>query len=72
MPSLSSVSPVLGVYHNGARMTHLSLNESLAGLWSFLQPGDADSVLRPVVGPVEITSHPVDRYPLHCVDTWEK
>lgn len=72
MPSPSSDSPMLGVYHNGTRVTHLSLNESLAGLWSLLQPGNTDSLLRPIICPVEITSHPVYRYPLYCVDTWDK
>lgn len=70
--SPSRVSPILGVHHNGTRMTHLSLNESLAGLWSLLQPGNTDSLLRPIVCPVEITSHPVYCYSLYCVDTWDK
>lgn len=64
-----SVSPMLGVHHNGSRVAHLALNESFAGLRSLLQPGDTDSLLRPVVSPVEITPHPVDSNPLNSVNT---
>lgn len=60
---------MLLVHHNCTRVAHLALNESLAGLRSFLQPGHTDSLLRPIICPVEITSHPVYGYPLHCVNT---
>lgn len=63
------VLPMLGVHHNGARVAHLALDESFAGLRSLLQPGHTDSLLRSVVGPVEITAHPVHGNPLYGVNT---
>lgn len=60
---------MLGVHDNGSRVAHLALDESFASLRSLLQPGDADSLLRPVVCPVEITPHPVDSNPLNGVNT---
>lgn len=60
---------MLGVHHNCSRVAHLALNESLSGLRSLLQPGNTDSLLRPVICPVEITPHPVYCYPLNCVNT---
>ena len=62
------VSPMLGVHHDGSRVGHLALDEGLAGLGGLLQPGHADGLLGPVVGPVEVTSDPVHRDALHCVD----
>lgn len=60
---------MLGVHNYGTRMAHLSFNESLAGLRSLLQPGNTDSLLRSIICPVQITTHPVYCYPLYCVDT---
>lgn len=60
---------MLGVHNDGSRVAHLALNEGFAGLGSLLQPGYADSLLRPVVCPVEITPHPVYSNPLNSVNT---
>lgn len=59
---------MLRVDHDGPRVAHLALDQSLAGLRSFLQPGHTNGLLGPVVRPVEVPSHPVHCDPLHCVD----
>lgn len=60
---------MLWVHHDGPRVAHLPLDESLPGLRSLLQPGNADGLFGSIVGPVEVTTHPVNCYPLHCVNT---
>lgn len=60
---------MLWVHHDGTRVAHLALDEGLPGLGSLLQPGNADGLFGSVVGPVEVPAHPVDRNPLHCVNT---
>ncbi len=68
--SLSSL-PVKRIHYNGTRVSHFSLNEGFAGLWSLFQPSHADGFLGPVVCPVQVVSHPVHGYALHCVDSWD-
>lgn len=62
---------MLGVHHDCSGVAHLALNERFSGLRSLLQPGNADSLLRPIICPVEITPHPIYCDSLNCVNTWD-
>lgn len=62
--------PVQRIHYNGTRVSHFSLDEGFACLWSLFQPRHADGFLRPVVCPVQVVSHPVHSYALYGVDSW--
>ncbi len=70
-PSLRPPLPVQRIHHNGTRVSHFSLNEGFAGLWSLFQPSHTDGFLGPVICPVQVIGHPVHSYALYCVDAWD-
>lgn len=64
--------PVQRIHYNGTRVSHFSLDEGFACLWSLFQPSHTDGFLGPVICPVQVVSHPVHSYSLYCVYSWDK
>lgn len=60
------------VHHYGPGVCHLALKESLTRLAGFLQLGHADGLLWSIVCPVQVLTHPVDRYALDSVDSYRE
>lgn len=67
-----SLVPVCRVHHYGAGVGHLALQESLACLAGFLQLGHTDGLLRSIVCPVQVLTHPVHCYSLDRVDSYRE
>lgn len=67
-----SLLPIQGIHNDSTRVSHFPLNEGFTGLWRLLQSGHADGFLGPIICPVQVISHPVNRDSFDCVDSWER